>query len=115
MAEETIKSKLEEFVTHSTELGDTAYKLARINAIRKTANISANLIYSIIAATLFTFILLFGSIAAAWWLGDVLHSRPLGFVMIAGFYLLLFLIVILLKGKSILPFFRNKIVSKIYE
>ncbi len=115
MAEETIKSKLEEFVTHSTELGETAYKLAKINAIRKTANISATLIYSIIAATLFTFALLFTSVAAAWWLGDILHSRALGFVVIAGFYIILLLIIVLLKGKSILPFFRNKIVSKIYE
>lgn len=115
MAEETIKSKLEEIITHSAELGETAYKIARINAIRKSANISANLIYSIIAATLFTLVLLFGSVAAAWWLGDILQSRALGFVLIAGFYLLLLLTVILLKGKSILPFFRNKIVSKIYE
>lgn len=115
MAKETIKSKLEDFVTHSTELGETAYKLARINAVRKTTNISANLIFSIIASILIIFSLLFVSAAAAWWLGDLLNSRAIGFLVVAGFYILLLIFVLLLKGSSILPYFRNKIVRKIYE
>ncbi len=115
MAEESIKTKLEEFVTHSTELGETAYKLAKVNAVRKTANISANLVFTVVAATLIIFSLLFCNIAAAWWLGDLLHSRVVGFLVLGGFYLLLLAVVLLLKGNLILPYFRNKIVRKIYE
>lgn len=115
MSEETIKSKIEDFVTHTTELGETAYKLAKINAIRKTATLSSTLILSIITSVLAFFILLFTSIAVAIWLNDVMHSNLIGFLIVGAFYLVLLIFMLLLKGKVILPFLRNKIVRKIYE
>lgn len=115
MAEETIKTKLEEFVTHSSELGQTAYKLAQVNAIRKTANISANLIFKTSLIIIALISIIFFSAAAAWWLGDLLNSHAIGFLITGGFYLLLFTIVLLLRSKFFLPYFRNKIVQKIYE
>lgn len=115
MAEESLKSKLDEFVKNSSELGETALKLARLNTIQKTANISSNIIFTVSVSVLLLFAVLFGSIATAWWIGDLLYSRVAGFLVIGGVYLLLFLIFLLLKNKIILPWFRNKIVSKIYE
>lgn len=115
MATNTIQSKLEEFVSHSTELGETAYKLARVNAVRKTANISTNLLFTIVSSVILLFTILFGSIAAAWWLGNILDSLAAGFLIVSGFYLLLLGIIFKLKKKILLPWFRNKIVQKIYE
>lgn len=115
MGEESIKSKLEDFVKHSAELSDTAIKLAKLNAVQKTAKISSNLIFTFSVLFLLLLTLLFGSIAAAWWLGNVLHSRTTGFLVIGGFYLLLLLFLLILKNKVILPWFRNMIVNKIYE
>ena len=45
MENETIKTKLEEFVTNSTDLGETAYKLAKINAITKVTSTSASFLF----------------------------------------------------------------------
>ncbi len=115
MPKESIKSKVEEFVTHSSELGETAFKLVQLNAIQKTSNISANMIFTIFSAILSIITLLFCSAAASWWLGDLLHSRIYGFLILGGFYLLLLACIVLLKGKYILPYLRNKIVKKIYE
>lgn len=46
-------------------------------------------------------ILLFLSIAAAFWLGDILHSPAAGFLIVAGFNLLLLLFFILTSRASI--------------
>lgn len=115
MATETIQSKLDEFVTNSTDLGKTAYKLAKINAITKLTSTLASFIFTIISSVFLFLILLFVSIAIAFWLGEMFHSTPIGFLLVAGFYLVLFILLFLLKGKLILPWLRNKFVQKIYE
>ncbi len=45
--------------------------------------------------------LLFGSFAAAFGLGQWLNSYALGFILVAGFYLLLGLIIYFIKGRYI--------------
>jgi hypothetical protein len=115
MAKETIKKKIEDLVTHSAELGETAIKLARVNASRTTANVSAALMIRIVLSVILFIALLFSSFAAAWWVGDVLHSRIKGFLLVGAFYFLIFLLVLALKEKIFLPFLRNKVIKKIYE
>ena len=115
MENESIKTKLEEFVTNSTDLGETAYKLAKINAITKVTSTSASFLFTIISSVFFLFILLFASTAIAFWLGEKFDSTTTGFLLVAGFYLVLFILFMLLKGKLILPWLRKKLVQKIYE
>jgi hypothetical protein len=45
----------------------------------------------------------------AWWLGDIVGSRAGGFLIVAGFYLFVGIIIILLRRKIIFPYFRNYI------
>jgi len=115
MPTETIKTKLEDFVTHSTELGESAIKLARIKVVQKTTDISAKLFLQITVAVLSMVVVLFLSIAAALWIGNLLQATATGFVIVGLFYLLLLIILLLSKNSFILPGLRNRIVKKMYE
>ena len=115
MAEESIKNRIEELVNHTSDLGETAFKLARINAYRKTADLSAQFLFRTIISVVAACIILFSSIAAALWLGDLTHSRVTGFLLVGAFYFLLLLLVLVLKNKLLMPFLRNRVVKKLYD
>jgi Putative Actinobacterial Holin-X, holin superfamily III len=115
MSKENIKTKLKEFIAHSSQLGETAIKLARIRAIAKTVQISSLSIVLILFSFIAAVALLFLSVALALWLGHLVKSLTAGFLIVGGFYVLLFAVLLLLKDKILLPFLRNRIVKKIYE
>lgn len=115
MSEESLTTKVEEFIRHTTELGETGIKLGKINVIRSTTNISSQLITRGILLFLGIMAILFCSLAGAWWIGNLLQSSTLGFLIVGGFYLFLLLTVLALKNKLILPYLRNRIVRMIYK
>lgn len=55
-----------------------------------------------IGAVFFSFFLGFASIALALWLGDMFDSTALGFLLISGFYFLLFLLFLLFRRQLIM-------------
>lgn len=61
-----------------------------LHASEKVSTLFAKLLRSTITAVALSFVLLFFNIALALLLGEQLHSVPLGFVCVAGIYLLLF-------------------------
>jgi hypothetical protein len=94
---------------------ETYLKLTVVNINQKTADISSVASFSMIAALLAFFILMFLGLAASYWLGELLGSTPLGFLLVAGFYLLLFVVLFLSRKKLFYPFIKNLIVKSIYE
>lgn len=115
MAEETIKTKLNDVITDSLELGETAVKLARINTAITATRISSSAALLIFQCIIALLAVLFCSAAAAWWLGYLLHSNATGFLIVGLFYVLLLILSFILKDKIVLPFLRNRIVKKLYE
>jgi hypothetical protein len=53
--------------------------------------------------------------ALGFWLGDLLESNTLGFLVTAVFFALLAGIFLAIRKKIVFPFFRNKIIRKFYE
>jgi hypothetical protein len=90
-------------------------RLTVVNINQKTADISAVASFSMITGLLCFFILMFLGIAAAFWLGDLLHSVGLGFLLVAGFYALVVLVLFLSRKKMFYPFVKNLIIKSIYE
>ncbi len=115
MTEEHFGTKLEEFVRHSRDLGETAIRLAKLRAAEKTAAVSASLVFRVITAGLAFMVFLFGSTAAALWLGDLFGSRATGFLVVGGFYLFMLGVLLLLKKTVILPYLRDRVVRSIYS
>lgn len=67
----------------------------------KAAQLLAKIVSNIVIVFLSLLALIFASFAGAFALGSWLKSYALGFLIMAGFYLLLILIFILLKNKHI--------------
>ena len=93
----------------------TLYSLGRLKLVRKTADVSAALTGAVLVGLLLTFSLLILSIAAAWWLGDILNNRTAGFLLMGSFYVLAGCFLLFTRKSILLPFIRKRILSVIYE
>jgi len=114
MEVDDIKEKAKDLTGHVTNYVETFYKLTVLKATQKATDVGSTLI-SVLAIVIFGFfIILFGSLALAWWIGDLLESRALGFGAVGGFYLVVLLVIVLLRKKIIFPYFRNLLIRKFY-
>lgn len=89
-----LKSETKAYVDKNVEY----YKLLGFKIVAKTTTMFVS--YTLVLL-IFAFVLLFGSIAAGFAIGTSIGSTSLGFLIVAGAYLLIGIIVLLLKDKLI--------------
>jgi len=53
--------------------------------------------------------------ALAWWLSSLFDSTALGFLCVAGLFLLFIVLLFALRKKVIVPIIRNAIIKAIYD
>ncbi len=94
-AAEKIFAELKEDISIYTRL---KIRLLKLTAIERTARVFSVLSHGIILLLLIFFTLLFLFIALGFYLGDLLGSTALGFLIVGGLYLLLTLIALLNKN-----------------
>ncbi len=97
MQKNDLIKNFDEFKEEFKNYIDKELDYRRLKAVEKLSKFSSSVISKLIILYLLLFILLFASIAAAFYLGNIFNSTSLGFVSIAGFYLIVLLIIILLK------------------
>lgn len=110
-----LKTAFSNFKGSAENIIDTYYKLGVATATQKGADVAAASVFGILLAFLGMLALLFAFIALALWVGSMIGSTAGGFGIVAGFFALLAVLVIALKGKVIYPMVRNTIVKKVYE
>jgi len=115
MEAQNLKEDAKDVLNHASDYAETFYKLSLVRLTKKVSDIASGVVNSVLIFIISLCILLFISFAGAWWLGDVVESRALGFLLIAAFYVLLIFILILMRKKVISPFIRNTLIRKIYE
>ncbi len=113
---------MEELKTKATDLTEsvkdyvgTYYKMTVLNATDKATGIAASTMAGITIAFLGIFVLLFSGIALGIWLGYLLNSAALGYLLVAVLFLLIILIVVVLRKRIVFPMIRNLIIRKLYE
>jgi hypothetical protein len=89
--------------------------LITIKMVEHSSLAGATSILGILLLVVAVFILLFAGIGFAWWLGEVLGNMKAGFFIVGGVYTIIFLILILVSKKMLLPSLRDMIIKKIYE
>lgn len=112
---EDLKSKAGNLTESIGEYLQTYYKLKVLNAADKATAITATTLASLIIVFLGIFVLLFSGIALAIWLGHLLGSWALGYLLVAGLYLLIIIVLVLLRKKLVFPMIRNSLIKKFYE
>ena len=115
MEAQNLKEDAKDILNHAGDYAETFYKLNLVRLTKKVSDIGSGLVSSVLIFFISFCILLFISFAGAWWLGDITNNRALGFLLIAGFYLLIVFVLILMRKKVISPFIRNTLIRKIYE
>ena len=113
--EDTDRKQQDGFVDAVGDIVDTYRKLVNVRIVEGVANGGSISILGILLLVVGVFILLFGGLGAAWWIGEALEDLKLGFFIVGGFYLLLMVVALLMSNSVLLPWLRNIIVRKIYE
>lgn len=106
--------KLDGLVNNLTGYIETRIELMKYEVKEDMAKAIAKVSLLLLGAMLFTFFLLFSSVAVAIKIGESIGSFA-GFSIVAGFYLLILLIIIILRdpiGKSLENKIKNTIIQK---
>ena len=112
---EALKQNAEKFTDSITNFAETYYKLTILKAADKATGIASASLSAAVTILLGIFVLLFLSVALAFWLGDLIDSRAGGFLLVGVLYGVIILTVVLLRKRIVFPYIRNTIIRKLYE
>ena len=112
---EQLKEKAEILSENVTDYIHTFYKLGVLNATDKATGVTASVAAGVIVLLLGIFVMMFSGIALGLWLGNLVENAALGYLLVAGLYLLVMVVLVLLRKKIIFPMIRNLIIGKLYE
>jgi hypothetical protein len=107
--------KVEGLTEHVREYINTKVELAKLHVAEKTSLTVGNMIAAVIVAVLFLFVILFGSIAGAWVLSESIGRNYAGFLIVAGIYLLVAIIVWFGRSRLIRFPVMNAIVKMLHK
>jgi hypothetical protein len=113
LADETVSSP--NIAELAADYIETYYQLTVVTINQKTALFSAAASFSMLAALIGAFVAIFFGIAASLWLGTIMNSNALGFLLVGVFFLLVFLALFLTRKKLFYPFVKNLVIKSIYE
>jgi hypothetical protein len=111
---ETFK-KVEELTDHVKDYVTTKVELTKLRLAEKTSLTIGNTIAAVVVAVLFLFVILFGSIAGALGLSDWIGKKYAGFLLVAGFYLLVAIIVWFARNRLIRFPVMNAIIKMLHK
>lgn len=107
------RNKVEQLIGNIKEYAETRFDMVSLNVQDKISDILSSAASVIAIALLVIFILFFSSIGTAWWIGQHLNNPSIGFFCVAGFYILLAILLILNRDKWIKIPITNALIKKI--
>jgi len=108
------KNKVEKLIGDVKEYAETKLDLVALNLQDKGSDIAASAASVVTLGIIILFVLLFLSLGAALILGNYFQDPSIGFFCIAGFYLIVFLLVYINRHKWIKLPLVNSILKKIH-
>ncbi len=112
---EELKNKAEDLTKNIGEYVETYYKLTILKATDKVTTITAGALAGISVLFLGVFVLFFLALALGVWLGQLVNSEAAGYLIVAGIFLLIIVILVMMRKRIVFPMIRNKIIRKLYE
>lgn len=101
---------LEKLETYSK----TSFELFKLKTLAKTAEVTSNLFSRYIFMLLVSFFVFTINIAVALWIGDLLGKNYYGFLIVAGFYAIA-AVIILIAHLSIKTRVNNTIIKQLFN
>lgn len=103
---QTLKRNIEEYIEDKVDL-------IKLKASEKAGSVASGIIVGLVVARLVLFILIFLSFSAAFAISQATGKYYLGFLIVAGFYVLVAVVVILLREKLITMPLINSFLKKL--
>ena len=98
---QTQTNAVEDLFSKTTDYLETKVELLELKAVSKISNIASSFVSGFVMGIVILVFLLFFNIGIAFWLGALFGKTYLGFLAVAGFYLLVFIIVYATRKKII--------------
>ena len=109
------KSFAKRIYDHVEEYAKTTVELYRLKALKVFSGVFASVATGIIIWVVISFFLIFLSIGAAFYLGDLLGKWHYGFFIIAGFYALIGIVLYLVRFRYVKDQINNFIIRQIFK
>ncbi len=110
-----IRDKVENVAENIEGMVKDYYNLSVLKVVDKGSKLGSLFIVTLLIGALGFFTFMFLGMGAAFWIGNALGNIMYGFFIVAGFLLLVLILIAALKGKVIVPFLRNIIIKNIYD
>lgn len=109
------QSKIQQIFRHVENYISTSVELYKLKAYQKVAQITTTVLTSVLIGLFCMLFLIFVSIGLALYLGEVMGRMHYGFMIVAGIYLVLSIIVYALSKKVLKDKINTMIVRKIFK
>lgn len=111
----SIFNKIESLISNLLEYINTRIEILKLEAIEKISSVIASLIAGAVLGCFLVLFCIFASIALAFLVGEWVGSYWAGFLIIAGLYLLIGLIVWLSRERTIKGRIRNRLTREFFR
>jgi hypothetical protein len=108
-------AKAEELTGHVKEYINTKIEIAKLDIAEKGSRIISNMVAGIIVAILFVFVLVFASFAGAYALSEWIGNTYAGFLIVAGIYLLIGVVVWVTRTRILQIPIMNAIIRQLFS
>ncbi len=112
---ETPQTEIEELIENLKTYVNTSMDLYKMQATEKGADIAAGAIINLVIGAIATIVLLFASLAAAFIISAYFEKMYMGFLIIAGLYSLIAVVLYLSKDHWLKGSMVNNIIKSIYK
>jgi len=109
---ETPASQLESLFEKAETFGITTYELSKLKALETTVKVVTSLVSRMAVIAMVAIFLFILSTGMAFWLGELLGRIYYGFFVVAGFYMLVILVLHFFLHKWIRKPLRDSIISQ---
>ena len=109
------RSKLETFVEHAKDYAEARLELVKLDASAKISNVVSSIASAVVIGLVGLFALLFVSIGTAWWIGQANNNPSMGFFIVAGFYVVVGIVLYLLRNSIKIPILNQLLHAMHYD
>jgi hypothetical protein len=107
--------KIEELIDNFKRYSVTSVDLIKLETVDRLSTILSNLISKAIIGLIVTLFLFFFSLGICFYLSELFNNNYLGFGLVAGFYLLLAIVLLAGYKKFLARPIREKIIHEIFH
>jgi high-affinity Fe2+/Pb2+ permease len=112
---EKVFAKTEELAENIKEYVNARIESVKLNAAEKSSAVIANVIAGLVVATVFFFFIVFAGMSLSFLLGEWIGKTWAGFLIVAGLYLLIGIVVWAARGKIIRLPVMNALIKQLFR